>query len=186
MYGCGRFIILIWYAYFVGLFVHRLHHHHVSGLVNPVDWRLQLHLVAQLPGHTLTDLARATYKLPLLQMLEISPLLQSMHAASCALLAKVLNFLYPVGSCFKYDLTWSGHTWNPLIHPSDSNWLPSIKIIFLNHTGTVSKAQASSSSLCESDVYAKIKCEVTFSIWCMFCHFPWLENTFCLNSTRTP
>lgn len=52
--------------YHVGLFVHRLHHHHVSALVDPADRRLQLHLVAQLFGHELADLTGAARKLPLL------------------------------------------------------------------------------------------------------------------------
>lgn len=53
--------------YHVGLFVHRLHHHHVSGLVDPADRRPQLHLVAQLFGHELADLAGAARKLSLLR-----------------------------------------------------------------------------------------------------------------------
>ncbi len=60
-------MIYLWYAYCVGLFVQRLHHHHVPALVDPVDRRLQLHLVSQLPGHALADLTGTAYKLPLLQ-----------------------------------------------------------------------------------------------------------------------
>lgn len=54
-------------THLVGLLVHGLHHNHVSGLVDPVDWRLQLHSVSQLPRHALTHLIRTPYKLPLLE-----------------------------------------------------------------------------------------------------------------------
>ena len=51
----------------VGLLVHCLHHHHVSALVDRADRRLQLHLLSQVFGHALADLAGATRKFPLLQ-----------------------------------------------------------------------------------------------------------------------
>lgn len=53
--------------YRVRLFVQRLHDDRVSALVDAVDRRLQLHLVAQLPGHALADLTGAAHELPLLQ-----------------------------------------------------------------------------------------------------------------------
>lgn len=56
--------------YCVGLFVQRLHHHHVPALVDPVDRRLQLHPLPQLLRHALTDLTGAADKLPLLQRTE--------------------------------------------------------------------------------------------------------------------
>lgn len=58
---------MIYSTHLVGLLVHGLHHNHVSGLVDPVDWRLQLHSVSQLPRHALTHLIRTPYKLPLLE-----------------------------------------------------------------------------------------------------------------------
>lgn len=54
-------------TYLVGLFVNRLHHHHVPSLINPVDSGLQLDPVTQFLGHALTDLTGASLKLPLLQ-----------------------------------------------------------------------------------------------------------------------
>lgn len=60
-------ILVIYSTHLVGLLVHGLHHNHVSGLVDPVDWRLQLHSVSQLPRHALTHLIRTSYKLPLLE-----------------------------------------------------------------------------------------------------------------------
>lgn len=53
-------------TYTVGLIIQRLHQHHVSGLIDAVDGRLQLHALSQLAGHALTDLTGATFKLPLL------------------------------------------------------------------------------------------------------------------------
>lgn len=53
-------------AYTVGLIIQRLHQHHVSGLIDAVDGRPQLHLLSQLAGHALTDLTGAPFKLPLL------------------------------------------------------------------------------------------------------------------------
>lgn len=68
-YSAQLLIILIhiFFAYHEGLLVHRLHHHHVSGLINPADWGLQLHSVSQVFSHKLTDLTGATHKLPLLR-----------------------------------------------------------------------------------------------------------------------
>lgn len=54
-------------AHHVSLFVHCLHHHHVSSLVDPVDRGLQFDPVSKLLGHALADLTGAALKLPLLQ-----------------------------------------------------------------------------------------------------------------------